>query len=153
MFHRVLGGSKNRFESYATSLFNHWKIGNRKENDGVMLLVAKADRKVRIELGAGYGSSMNRSMKQVIDHTIVPEFKRGAFGKGIYKGTFALASRLSGQSAEASAKADNTATMEDGMIVITKSDGTVTRIPAKPRARNYENTPVAILGVGVEIPT
>ncbi len=60
------------FERFATRLFNHWGIGNADRNDGILLLVAKKDRKVRIELGKGYPSSYDARAKEIIDTVIVP---------------------------------------------------------------------------------
>ncbi len=57
-------------ESFATSLFNTWGIGDRQRNDGVLLLVAVNDRRVRIELGAGYPRSADEDMAIVIDSVI-----------------------------------------------------------------------------------
>ncbi|HSD85459.1 MAG TPA: TPM domain-containing protein, partial [Anaerolineae bacterium] len=46
-------------ESFATNLFNTWGIGTAQKNDGVLILVAWKDREVRIEVGAGFGDSLN----------------------------------------------------------------------------------------------
>src|SRR5215216_3744987 len=59
-------------ESFATNLFNSWGIGDRQRNDGVLLLVAVNDRRVRIELGDGYPHSADEDMAIVIDSMILP---------------------------------------------------------------------------------
>lgn len=54
--------SDRSFEAFATGLFNSWGIGDSQRNDGVLLLVAVRDRRVRIELGSGFG----RDRKSVV---------------------------------------------------------------------------------------
>ncbi len=73
-------------EAFATHLFNHWGIGDRATNRGVMLLVAKSDRKVRLEVGSGYDSSYNKRAQGVIDEFILPSFKKDDYQTGIEKG-------------------------------------------------------------------
>lgn len=46
-------------EAFATGLFNKWGVGNKRGNNGFMILLAAEDRKCRIELGDGYGSQYN----------------------------------------------------------------------------------------------
>src|SRR5262249_5063842 len=70
-------------ESFATGLFNTWGIGNGQRNDGILILVAVKDRKVRIEAGSGYGQRLNYRLKRVIDEQMVPNFKNGDYGLGI----------------------------------------------------------------------
>src|SRR5207248_6758350 len=69
-----------------THLFNHWGIGDSATNKGVMLLVAKNDRKVRLEVGSGYDSSYNQRAQGVIDEFILPSFKKDDYPTGIEKG-------------------------------------------------------------------
>jgi uncharacterized protein len=73
-------------EAFATNLFNSWGIGDRQRNDGVLLLVAIKDRKVRIEVGSGYGDSYNSAMQGVIDEDILPRFRTGNYSQGIVNG-------------------------------------------------------------------
>ncbi len=73
-------------EGFAKGLFNYWGVGSRWENRGVMILVAVADRKCRIEVGAGYGKSKNEIMQKIIDEKMVPSFKDGAYTTGIIEG-------------------------------------------------------------------
>jgi len=80
-------GTSRNFETFATQLFNHWQIGDRFRNDGVLFLISKSDRKMRIEVGSGYGLKLNTQMKSIILETVVPEFKQGDFTTGITDGT------------------------------------------------------------------
>ena len=82
------------FERFATRLFNDWGIGNAQRNDGILLLVGKSDRKLRIELGRGYSSAWDRRAKTIIDGKIVPEFEKGAYVSGIEKGIDGLIAAL-----------------------------------------------------------
>ncbi|MEM1183222.1 MAG: TPM domain-containing protein [Acidobacteriota bacterium] len=81
-------------EEFATGLFNTWGIGEAGVDRGALLLVAKGDRKVRIELGSGYGRSRDSAMKRVIDRTIVPRFKEGRFQTGVVDGARAMTRAL-----------------------------------------------------------
>jgi uncharacterized protein len=84
------------FEAFATHLFNTWGIGDAKRNDGVMLLIAVKDHKLRVELGKSYGSGHSTEMQSIIDNTIVPDFKQGAYSRGIYRGVKAIVDQLDG---------------------------------------------------------
>jgi len=83
-------------ENYATALFNSWGIGSQNRNYGMLLLVSKGDRRVRIELGARWGHKFDREMKDIIETLIIPEFKRGNFGAGIVGGVRGLNSVVRG---------------------------------------------------------
>jgi len=73
-------------EDFATKLFNTWGIGHKKENNGILILVAVKDRKCRIELGKGYGRTYDSAMKQIIDKQMIPYFKTEDYSRGIYEG-------------------------------------------------------------------
>ncbi|MCS6813488.1 MAG: TPM domain-containing protein [Cyanobacteria bacterium] len=81
-------------ESFATNIFNTWQIGDRTRNDGVLLLVAPSDRKVRIELGRGYGRAYDAVMQSVIQYDILPSFKTGDYSRGTYQGVVAIVRQL-----------------------------------------------------------
>lgn len=77
-------------ESYAATLFNAWRIGDPRVNRGVLLLVAKDDRRARIEMGAGWSHSKDSECEQIMEGWIIPSFKRGDYAKGILDGVTAL---------------------------------------------------------------
>lgn len=77
----------NTIEEFSTGLFNKYRIGNLPKNNGILLLIAKKDRKTRIELGSGYGQSRDRDAKKIITNYILPEFRNGEYGTGIINGT------------------------------------------------------------------
>ena len=95
-------------ESFATNLFNSWGVGNAERNDGAMLLVAVRDRKVRIEVGSGFGANLNAPTKRIIDNEIVPNFKRGDYSTGIVAGARALRAELEQHKPAAEADANAT---------------------------------------------
>ena len=84
-------------ESFATGLFNAWGIGDATKNDGMLLLVAVKDRKVRVELGSGYGSGPSSEMQAVIDRYVLPKFRSSDYSGGIRIGTQAMIAKLTDQ--------------------------------------------------------
>ncbi len=83
-------------EEFAAGVFNKWSIGNLPGNNGVLLLVAVKDRKVRIELGAGYGHTKDSQARSIVDRVMVPAFKKGEFSHGIRNGCAAIAAEFAG---------------------------------------------------------
>lgn len=70
--------------SYANRVANTWKIGRKNVGDGLLLLVAKQDRKIRIEVAKSLeGAVPDLAAKRVIDEAITPHFKQGRFAAGI----------------------------------------------------------------------
>lgn len=73
--------------SYANRVGNDWKIGRKDVGDGLLLVVAKNDRKLRIEVAKALeGAVPDLAAKQVIDQAIAPRFKQGDFAGGIEAG-------------------------------------------------------------------
>lgn len=81
-------------ESFATNVFNTWGIGDRTRNDGILMVVAPGDRKVRIELGAGYDSNGDRIAQSIIDEVMLPYFRQGQISQGTVAGVNAVVSRF-----------------------------------------------------------
>ena len=70
--------------SYANRVGNAWKIGRRDVGDGLLLLVAKDDRKVRIEVAKTLeGAIPDLAAKRIIDESITPAFRRGDYAGGL----------------------------------------------------------------------
>jgi uncharacterized protein len=85
-------------EEYAVKLFRDWGIGNKKTNNGVLLLIAINDRKVRIEVGYGLeGAIPDITANSIIDNDIKPAFKAGAYFEGIDKATDNIAKAAVGE--------------------------------------------------------
>ncbi|MDX1584718.1 MAG: TPM domain-containing protein, partial [Thermoanaerobaculia bacterium] len=89
-FHGYPGADDSSIEAFATGLFDRWGIGNLPRNDGILLLVAIMDRKVRIELGRGYGDVRNDDAERIIREEILPSFRKRRYGEGITRGTRAI---------------------------------------------------------------
>jgi len=78
-------------EDYAVRLFEQWGIGQRGVDNGVLLLVAVSDRKVRIETGYGLeGALPDAVCGKIIQQYIIPQFKAGKFNEGIKIGAAAI---------------------------------------------------------------
>jgi uncharacterized protein len=74
-------------EPYANELFRTWKLGEKTKNNGVLLLVAPNERRVRIEVGYGLEGTLTDALsKVIITNAIAPRFKAGDFGGGIVRG-------------------------------------------------------------------
>ena len=83
-------------ESFATALFNKYGIGNLPRNDGVLLLVAKDDRKARIELGASHGRTRDADAARIMERAIIPRFKEEQYAEGITDGVKAIVHEFAG---------------------------------------------------------
>ena len=84
-------------EVYANALFKQWRLGQADKNNGVLLLVAPNERRVRIEVGSGLGSRLSdATAKAIIDNSILPRFRAGDFPDGIERGVDAIVQALSG---------------------------------------------------------
>src|SRR5690242_925558 len=74
-------------EQYSIRVVDAWKLGRKGIDDGVLLLVAKQDRTVRVEVGYGLeGVLPDAVAKRITDEIIVPEFRQGRFAAGINAG-------------------------------------------------------------------
>ncbi len=94
-------------ETYANELFRFWKLGEAQKNNGVLLLVAPAEHKVRIEVGYGLEGTLTDALSSVIiSSTIIPRFKDGDFSGGIERGVDGIISVLSGDTADWQPKPD-----------------------------------------------
>jgi uncharacterized protein len=84
-------------EDYANQLFRHWKLGEAKTNNGVLLLVAPNERRVRIEVGYGLEGQLTDAISSmIIQAAITPKFRTGDFAGGIERGAEAIVSTLAG---------------------------------------------------------
>jgi uncharacterized protein len=92
-------------ETYANELFRAWKLGETKKNNGVLLLVAPAERKVRIEVGYGLEGTLTDALSQVIiASAMVPRFKANDYPGGIERGVDGIISVLTTDAEEWHAK-------------------------------------------------
>lgn len=85
-------------EQFSIRVAEAWKIGRKKVDDGLLLVIAKDDHKVRIEVGYGLeGVIPDAVAKRVIDEMITPRFKEGKFGQGISDGIDQLIKLIDGE--------------------------------------------------------
>lgn len=90
------GTPQRNIERFARALFDAYGIGNVPRNDGVLLLMARRDRSVRIELGAGYGRAKDGVAMRIMARKILPSFYKDRYARGIMQGTRALMSEFGG---------------------------------------------------------
>ncbi|MBI5430817.1 MAG: YgcG family protein [Nitrosomonadales bacterium] len=85
-------------EQFGIRVVEAWKLGRKGVDDGVLLLVAKDDRALRIEVGYGLEGALNdATANRIIDEIIVPHFKRGEFYPGIESGLAAMMQVVNGE--------------------------------------------------------
>ncbi|NEX45040.1 TPM domain-containing protein [Pseudotabrizicola algicola] len=90
------GGAGARIEDYAKALFNRWGVGDAARDDGILILIARDDREMRIALGAGYEVIWDNAAQRVIDRSFLPAFRNDDYVGGIEAGvaaTFDLIAR------------------------------------------------------------
>lgn len=93
-------------EDYGYQLGRHWGIGTAKLNNGVLLIVAPNERKVRIEVGRGLEPTLTDALSSiVINNAILPRFRDGDFAGGIKDGVSDIVRVLTGGAAEVEARA------------------------------------------------
>jgi uncharacterized protein len=85
-------------EQYSIRVAEAWKIGRKKIDDGAILLVAKNDHKLRIEVGYGLeGALTDVTSKRIIDEIITPRFRFGDFAGGISAGVDRIIGVIDGE--------------------------------------------------------
>jgi uncharacterized protein len=85
-------------EQYSIRVVEAWKLGRKGKDDGLLLLVAKNDHRMRIEVGYGLeGVIPDAIAKRVIDESIGPLFKQGDFAGGLTAGVKRLAGLIEGR--------------------------------------------------------
>ncbi|MCM4155279.1 methanol dehydrogenase [Gramella sp. AN32] len=83
--------------TYAAHWAQEWKIGQASEDNGLLILVSKADRKLWITTGYGLEEYLtDAKSKEITENIILPEFKNGSFYGGLDKGTTAIFQVLNG---------------------------------------------------------
>ncbi|MEA2041450.1 MAG: YgcG family protein [Bacteroidota bacterium] len=85
-------------EDYSMQVVEQWKLGREAIDDGVLLLVAKNDRTLRIEVGYGLeGAIPDAVASRIINEYIVPDFKNGDFAGGINQGVRKIMNLINGE--------------------------------------------------------
>jgi uncharacterized protein len=85
-------------EQYSIRVVDAWKLGRAKVDDGALLLLAKNDRRLRIEVGRGLEGAMPDAIaKRIIAETITPHLRQGDFAGGINAGVDQMIAVVSGE--------------------------------------------------------
>jgi uncharacterized protein len=88
-------------EDYGYQLGRRWQIGQKDKNNGVLLIVAPNERKVRIEMGYGLEGALTDAVsKLIIENSILPRFKVADYAGGIKRGVEDIIQVLSGDAQE-----------------------------------------------------
>ena len=91
----TLGGDS--VEEFANRVFAAWKLGQKGKDNGVLVVVAPQDRKMRIEVGYGLeGTLTDVAASRIIRNVMTPAFKNGDFDRGIEDGVAAIVAQLEG---------------------------------------------------------
>lgn len=94
-------------EPYANELFRAWKLGEADRNNGVLLLVAPNERRVRIEVGYGLEGTLTDALsKVIIVNAITPRFAAGDFSGGVIRGVDDIVTVLTTDASEWEARPD-----------------------------------------------
>ena len=90
------GGAGATIETFAARVFESW--GGKRSNwtEGVLVIVSAGDRKSRIECGRGWNGRLSATANSIMQGTMVPSFKRNAYGAGIVAGVAALTDAVGG---------------------------------------------------------
>jgi uncharacterized protein len=110
-------------EDFGYQLGRHWGIGTEKLDNGVIVIVAPNERKVRIEVGRGLEGVMTDALSRIIiENAILPRFREGNFAGGIKDGVRDVILVLTGDAAEveqrAKARQDADESMVNWLVVI-----------------------------------
>lgn len=104
---------------YSIRVGDAWKIGRAKQDDGVLLLVAKNDRKMRIEVGYGLeGAIPDLIAKRIISEIIAPHFRQGDYFGGLDQATSQLMSLINGENLPAPVAPEQSASFENLLPVL-----------------------------------
>ena len=110
-------------EQYSIRVAEAWKLGRKAQDDGVLLLVAKDDRAMRIEVGYGLeGAIPDAIAKRIIAEVITPQFKQGDYFGGLQAGVQQLMKLIDGEQLSppqaVAPGADRSSAQEIGFMVL-----------------------------------
>jgi len=108
-------------DEVALLYFNKWGIGDSIKNNGVLLMMSKNPRRVRIEVGKGLETSLTNTIcQQIIDDKLVPNFKKGTFYQGIKEAVAAIEQHLENPQAAAEQATTSDYSFHEGPVIITQ---------------------------------
>lgn len=92
-------------ETASIELANYWELGTEEDDNGLIILLAQKEKRVRIEVGQGLeGFVTDAFSKQVIDQKFLPFFKRGQFGAGLVAGVDTISKKINNEPVNFSSK-------------------------------------------------
>jgi uncharacterized protein len=101
-------------EQYSIRVADAWKVGRKKVDDGAILIVAKNDRRLRIEVGYGLeGALTDVTSRRIIDEVITPKFRTGDFDGGISDGVDRMIRVIDGEPLPVPSPSVNFGNLED----------------------------------------
>lgn len=104
---------------YSIRVVDKWKLGRTKIDDGVLLVIAKKDRRIRLEVGYGLEGVLNdATSKRIISETISPLFKQGLYFEGINAGADQIIALINKESLPEN-KGQNLLIDQNGILLIT----------------------------------
>ena len=132
-----LGG--RTIEDFSFDLAKRWKIGKTGKDNGLLILAAIKERRLRIEVAYGWQTQITDARAKEITSTIIaPAFKRGDYNGGLYDGTYAVARRIDPSlpalsTASSSASSPNSAASQDSPFGVPGGTN------AQPAAPTYDS--------------
>ncbi len=104
---------------YGIRVVDAWKLGREKQDDGILILVAKNDRKMRIEVGYGLeGAIPDLTAKRIISEVMAPSFKQGDYYTGINNAADKLMGLIEGEQLPAPAQRSNGSGIESMLPIL-----------------------------------
>lgn len=87
--------SRKGFDNYITALGNRWGVGKQETNNGIIIGICPSYKRIRISTGPGIMDKLNdATVKSIIDNTIIPLYKQGAYFEGTKMGLLAVMQEL-----------------------------------------------------------
>lgn len=106
-------------EQFANRVAMTWQLGRKKEQDGVLILVAKDDRKIRIEVDSGLqGAIPDVIAKRLITQIVSPHFRQGNYFGGVDQATSQIMALISGENLPAPVPKEKVASIESLLPVL-----------------------------------
>ena len=113
----------NSVEDFAVTVFEAWKLGQKGKDNGVLVVVAPNDRRMRIEVGYGLeGTLTDAAAARIIRDRMTPRFKANDYDGGVAQGVAAIVGTLEGSAVPAGASSDNVAKQQGFLSFLDSAD-------------------------------
>jgi uncharacterized protein len=124
----VASTAPETIEQYSLRVVEQWKLGRKKVDDGALLIVARDDRTMRIEVGYGLEGALNDAVcKRIISDIITPKFKQGDFYGGLRDGVDAMLRVVEGEPLPATQRRATTQSYLPVLLVLALAVGGILR--------------------------